>query len=362
MDFVAEISDSVDEQEWIDKLESNPETTAYQIPYWLRIYQQSFHSQPMFISVKNRYNEIVCQLAALIHENYYWKDTNIISKAIGTTLNLNKTLNWVYGPIIHDKTYQEQILQKILNVLEEIAVRSNVTMIRGSSPPLSNPFSEKIFEKYGYKTQQWATYIIDLQQKPEEFYSNLDKKTRYDIRKAEENELEFEIVRNRSGFNEFEEFVVNAKIRSGEKRKKHHLFFEKLWKNLYERDYHKVFLARFKEELLGAIDVSIFNGNIVQWGVANSPKKEFSSGTFLTWNAIKWSMENRYLTFDMGGVNPLPEDEKEKRINFYKSKWGGKKRNYIWYTKIMSKTKVQLSSALKNPKSITKKFKRIYTK
>ena len=60
----------------------------------------------------------------------------------------------------------------------------------------------------------------------------------------------------------------------------------------------------------------------------------------------------KYLTYDMGGINPSPENDKEKSINFYKSKWGGKKVYYMKFTKVLDAGKWKISAVLKDPRKI----------
>ena len=64
------------------------------------------------------------------------------------------------------------------------------------------------------------------------------------------------------------------------------------------------------------------------------------------------SDEKKYLTFDFAGVNPFPKTKKEKGIYYYASKWGGKLYDYTVYTKIIDRTKFNVSSVLKNPRKI----------
>ena len=60
-------------------------------------------------------------------------------------------------------------------------------------------------------------------------------------------------------------------------------------------------------------------------------------------------------TFDVAGINPIPTDDKEKQIDYYKSKWNSQKNNYSIYEKILNKKKMKVASVLKNPKRIFRK-------
>ncbi len=356
MNFKAEISRTINEKDWNVQLLKKKESTTYQNTNWSKVYQDSFNSIPIFIRVKNEKDEIVGHLLAKIQQKEYWSDANTILRFIGGTLQLRKMLTWDYGPIFYDVSNQNEILSKILTALDEVAKNYNVTAIRGSSPPLINYGNEKIFQKFNYETKSWSTYIIDLTQNIDHLYQSLDKKTRYDIRKAEQNDLEFEVVKDRSAFDVFQELKIQEKKRRGEKKSRLPKFLDSHWKNLYKNGLENLFLAKHKGEPLSAILCLNFNGNLIQHAVANSGNTDLLGGSFLTWNTIKWSMKKKFLTFDMGGVNPFPKIEKERGIGFYKSKWGGEKTDFIIYLKIRDKTKMKISLALKSPRTVKSKL------
>ena len=356
LNFTASVSSEVDAKEWDQKLPQSTASTTYQISYWARVYE-SFDSRPIFISVRNSTGEIIGQLLALIHNELLWSDSNLFTRFIGSKLNLRQTLTWFYGPIIHDSNHADEIFSKILLAVDEVSIKNKVTIARGSSHPYSRMFSDKVAQKLGYKLQPWSTYITDLHRSSEELHNSLDKKTRYDIRKSEKNQLEFVAVNNRSSLDEFVELKAKEREKVGQRVDKNPDFYDDRWEYLHKNGYEKLFLAKYKGKTLAGILNIIFNGNVVQHGVSISSHRELLGGPFLTWNTIQWCIDNKYSTYDMGGINPNPENEKEKSMNFYKSKWGGKKSDYIRYTKIYDITKWKISSGLKNPKKLKKILK-----
>lgn len=361
MEYITEIAYTVNDKNWTDNLKSIISSTTYQLPAWLELYKKPFNSIPIFITVKNTNSEIVGQLACIIHEEYNWRNTNPISKFIGMKLKLNSILSWSYGPIIHDQKNQETIIHAILKRIEEIVNEHNITMVRGFSIP-NDKLRIEIFEKFGYSLQKWSTYFLDLKIKSETLLSNLNKKIRYDIKQAEKRGLVFEIIKTRSTFNEFVNFAVNTKIQQGETRNPNKYFRDNLWEIAYKKGFYKAFLAKKNNEILGAIDLLLFNENAVQVGVTNSPKREYCAGPFLTWNTIKWAIDENLKTFDFGGANPTPKTEKERQIDFYKSKWNNEKKEYFFFTKIFNRNKIRASSVLKRTSTITYKIAKQFSK
>ncbi|MFY9300380.1 MAG: hypothetical protein WAO91_04250 [Candidatus Nitrosotenuis sp.] len=350
MNYTVQIDSHVDEKRWNSQLAQNRGSTLYQSFNWLKVYQENIGSKLFFISVLSPNGGVVGQLAVLLHKNAL-RNENIVAKKLGSTLNLSSVLTWFYGPIIHANEGENEITQTILTSLDRLAKENNVAMIRGSSPPLETKFSNSSFSKYGYDLTPWATYVVDLQQKSDELYQKLDKKTRYDIKKSGQNKLEFQITEGPSYFKEFSELKNEEYERTRRKKSRVLETYKTEYEYLYKNGFHKVFLAKHKGVPIAGISDIIFNGNIVQHGVANT-KTSLLGGSFVTWHAIEWAIENNHKTYDMGGINPSPSSEKEKNIDFFKSKWGGQKYEYTLYTKILSKTKARLSAALKNPRKI----------
>ena len=357
MNYTVEVSNKVDENEWNNRLLENRSSTVYQSANWGQIYK-AFHSIPIFITIRNNNRRIDGQLLALIHEDFIWDDLNFFARTIGKKLKLQKTLTWFYGPIIHDENCVDEITLEILHALEETCIKNKITLVKGSSHPFSKQSSEEIFTKFGYKLEPWATYIIDLHQTIEGLYESLDKKTKYDIRKSEKNQLEFIIANDRKSLNELIKLKTNEKAMVGKKFPVSLHFYDNHFNYLQKEGYEKLFLAKHEGETISGILNVIFNGNVLQHGVSAPSNRELLGGPFLTWHTIKWCIENKYLTYDMGGINPHPENEKEESMNFYKSKWGGKRCDYVRYTKIVDSTKLKISSIIKDPKKIKKILKR----
>jgi lipid II:glycine glycyltransferase (peptidoglycan interpeptide bridge formation enzyme) len=49
----------------------------------------------------------------------------------------------------------------------------------------------------------------------------------------------------------------------------------------------------------------------------------------LKWSIMQWACEQGNVSFDLGGVNPEPVDEKELNIRRFKEKWSGAYSEYL---------------------------------
>ena len=359
MNFTVKISSEINENEWNDNLAKSNASTIYQSYNWQKLYQDTFGSKPIFITIIDDSGIVVGQLACLIHENMFREDMNILSKKIGSLFKLDISLWWYHGPIIHNNYHRDEIFSLILSTVDKIAKENKVINIRGISPPVIQQFPSENFKKFNYKIQPWSTYIIDLNQDSSTLFSSLNKKTRYDIRKAETNQLEFEVVHDKNSLKKIFELKLNSKNKSGHRSTKiKNAFLDAHWNYLFEKEFEKAFLVKYKNEYIGGIVLLNFNKNTIQHFVVNSSKTNLQGGPFLTWNVIKWGIENNYSSFDVGGINPYPVLEKEKNIDFYKSKWTGEKYDYFFYTKIIDRKKYYFSIGIKNLKRIISKYQR----
>ena len=355
MSLHVKISSEIDENEWNEDLSKSSGSTVYQTYNWQKLYREAFGSKPVFISITNENGIVVGQLACLIHEKMQVTDTNSLSKKIGNLLGLGTSLWWYHGPIIHDKDNSNEILEIILSTVDKIAQDNNVINIRGISSPLTEQFPTRTFEEFGYNAESRLTFIVDLNQTTDDLYNSLKKDPRYYIRKSEKEGFDFEIANDIEGLERFQDLKIESKKRGGKKYVRNPEFYRKHWEIMQNNGYEEWLLAKDDGKIKGTILTLLFNGNVIQHALANSPEKELV-GTFLTWNTIKWAQKMKYRTFDFAGVDPSPKTEKEKGIYFYAAKFGGKKIDFFSYTKIIDRKKYYLSSGIKNPRKIISKY------
>jgi len=361
MNINVRLESDADRKEWNSNLLKNKASTTYQNSNWLSVYQQTYDSQPLYLYVEDNKGNILAQLAALIHDSYFWVDANPISKKIGTRFHLRKSIHWNYGPIIFNEENHDDIIKAILEKLDQFAIKNKITSINGIFPPLFSQPSEQNLRQNGYKIIPWATYNVLVNQSITKLQESYDKKTRYDLRKAESHNFEFKIVNKQEDlwlFRKMKNLSRSVLGKRSSDEKINDVYFEHLWQNLYKKDLEKMFLVNKDGKTIAGMRVLTFNKNMIQFSVVNDPNTKILGGPYLTWNVIKWANKNNFLNFDLGGINPNPSSLKEKQIDFYKSKWGDQLLPYIRCLKVFSNQQMKLSALLKNPKSISKKIKK----
>lgn len=354
MGLTAETSFNVNEKEWNDNICHQPFSTAYQMAGFYNPHKLAFESKQFYISVKNNSNNLVAQLTGVIHFKDFWSVGSELSNY--SSSKSNSMIVWNHGPIIHDYTEIDDILKLILCELDKIAITNKINVIKGTSAPLSKQFSNSQFQKFEYNCTPWITNVTQLSKNSEEFFLELHNKTRYDIRKGEKSGLEFEIVNSSKGLDEYSELKLEDNKNKDKIIKQNESFRNHRWNTSIKNNYEKVYFVRLNGNIVAGMANFVFNNNVVQRTIANSSNRNFYAGSFLTWNAIKWSIDNKLQTYDMGGSNPNPSSEKENGIKHFKAKWCGQKYDYVIFTKVFNKRKRQLSRVIKQPSLLSKKI------
>jgi len=356
MTFTVEISSDVQEKDWNKSLEKNEKSYAHQTANFIRIFKEAYSSEPIFIKVQDSKGNIAAQLAASLHKKFVWSATGELLRRFGLKFNLNSTISWRYGPVIHDDSNKDIILELILKEINRYALKKKVDMIYGTSTHSLTSTPKLIYKNNGFTLKKWATKIIDLQQNIDDLYNSYDKILRYDIRKSEKNNFVFEVKNDLKTIKEYVRLKIKFRKETGLPVKINEGFPEERFNELHKNNYEKLFTVKYEGKIIGGMFTTLFNGKLHQNSVTASIRRDLLPGIFLTWNAIKWGNSQGYRKFDMGGFNPDPNSGKEKSIAFFKLKWGGEYTEYYFFANILNKSKVAFSKVLRDPSIIKNKI------
>lgn len=247
-------------------------------------------------------------------------------------------LTTVGGPILLDNNLdvKKQFILKIINYCEVTKIKK----IEIQSFPLDEAdliLEKKLFEDCGFIVKVWGTFLIDLRNNKEALWNNIKKEARKLIKKTEKEGVVVEFAQDE---NDLREYYSLLKLHRKSLGLRTYSFDNvlQLWKNFRtkEEKNYEVLLAKKDGNLLAAMAVLVFNGNIVEIAAARSSlsmNEKIYANDLIKWRIIEWGNSLGYLTYDLGGVNPNPKTEKEDGIFKFKEKWGGKFFRYNIYTK-----------------------------
>jgi hypothetical protein len=356
MTFRVEISNKVNENDWNKELCKSKFATAPQTASFHKPSEITYDAKLVFIKVQNNSGEIVGQLSGVMTLKEHRIVKNPFLSSVINLLNLGSSFTWKQGPIIHDSDNHNVISSEIFSAIDKYCLKNKIQIIKGTTPPLDDHLFKTSISKLPYEIKNWKTYLVDLKNDSDSYLKSLNKKIRYDIRKGENNDLKFEIATSVDDFKELGMLKLRNDKSVNQIMEIANKAIESTWEHVIKKGYRKLFLVRHNGKLIGGINTLNFNKNLGQTTVINSDETYLSGGPFLTWNAIKWGMTNNYSIFDLGGVNPNPDSQKEKGIDFYKQKWNGIEHETFVLSKILDRKRTKLTHLLRDPKIISKKI------
>jgi hypothetical protein len=206
-------------------------------------------------------------------------------------------------------------------------------------------YCKNIVNAKGFTCQKELTSVIDLTQDLDTIWQNTDKKSvRYKINRAQKEGIKIRINKDYDQFFQiYQSFIQKKGIKS---------FFDifGVGSTTLEvmKEYGTLFIAEYDGEILVGTIYLEDNSNIKSWlGASKRLEVDKAKASIIScadrlidWEAIKYAKEKGIKEFDLGGIWPKEEaekDEKKKGINSFKLNFGGKIDTRYSYQKIYSK-------------------------
>jgi hypothetical protein len=323
-----DISDLPDSK-WNERVEKSGLGTLDQIDIAAQNYLAS-NQKPKFLRFFDNNENIVGQLIMAETQRFVSQPNKIkpttkkliLYKILNHVPTIKKSIHrWTYGPLIFDTKHTESIFAKLGKYFLE--QRSQVS---GWTHPLSSFTINSL--KNIFEITPWSTYLIDLSLPIDELYSNLEKHNcRKNIERAKKRGVVIEQI-TESNLKQY--FDLYSKLHNLGGKKSNYDFILQRWKML--KPFGRTgFLALKDGKPVSGMLFSSYNGYIIEGGVARSEEdytERLYSQDLIKWSIIEWGVKNKMRYFDLAGFNPNPTSEKEKGIEKFKRKWGGKKYDY----------------------------------
>lgn len=273
---------------------------------------------PLFLKFLQSDGKIVGQLLVLLYSKLDKKGK--LGKLLKKISNNSYTLaKWVYGPIIFNKDFREDISKQ----LQQFLIEKNYK-IWGSEFPCQPIFSTNISP---LTLKEWGTFLIDLRLNGNNIWKKLDK---HSAKKNIERSRERNVIVREMTKGDLSTYY-NMYVNYGKTHPDVTLsFLEEQWKLLHPIGYSG-FIAFENDLPVGAIRVSSFNGYINEYSILRSERDtsaKLYAQDLLKWSIIEWGIKRNCSYYDLSGINPNPENPKERGIFRYKQKWGGNLTKY----------------------------------
>lgn len=284
----------VDEPKWEKFVSDHKLATMYHLLGWREVIKKTYKLKDFYLVAKEG-KKIVGLFPSFLIKNPL-KPNKIISLPYcnyGGSISINNKINHLFVKFLKTK-YQ----------IKEIEIRS-------LQDEYQLPF------KKGY-----VTSILDLNKNLEEIWSNLDKKLRNQIRKAEKYKIDF-----KSGLNLINDFYplysqTMKRLGTPCHGKK---FFTEITKQFAEQS--NIFMIYFQKKPIAGL--FSFNFNKVfsdPWAASDSNFFYLCPNDFLYWETIKWAHQNNFLFFDFG------RSTQNSGVHKFKKQWGTKTVPLYYYS------------------------------
>lgn len=241
------------------------------------------------------------------------------------------------GPMILDEGRTEEILGAFIRQLIAFRRFPNIACVLKVITPILDEegcqIYRKVFQKNGFREQILHTFTVDLCKDEDALWRSLKRSARKAIRKEQKRGVIVEKIENVEDLYEY--YHVCRQVR--DKMRLRTFSFDNwkyMWKWLKPIDSVHMFIARYRDEIVGGLGIWSFNRNLYEFASITVPCPEkINVGDILKWEIIQWGQRNGYLTYDLAGVNiNSSASRKEKQIYQFKNKWGGHLQSFSLFS------------------------------
>lgn len=309
------------EVEWDTFVYAHPQGNIFQTMALYTVYQDTKNYFPIKVTVlTSKENEIRGVMSG------------VIIREIGGFLGDFSAHSVIQGGPLISATADEHVISELIEKYDAIASKASLyTEIRNMYE------TQGLFNNIGqYIKIDHLNFIIHLNQSEDDLWNQIHKSRRKNISRAEKAGISVEEIVNREQILIFyrllEETYKNVKVPLADIS-----LFESAFRHLVPKGLAKFFLARHKDDYIGARAVFLYKDTIYDWYAgAAVDALSYYPNDFLVWYILKWGIRNNYSIFDFGGAgNPnKPYGPRE-----FKRRFGGELVNYGWHTRQYSKTK-----------------------
>lgn len=329
-----EILESVDPTLWNSWVSRAEFGTIFQTTFWADKVSDLLDCRPYFFVVRHE-NQPLDQ-PALVLVGFDIRSDFISDKHTPRStffrelaykfLGMRRHFQWFGQPAVVDQAVAVESCKVLLLEMERFCRAKKIHRVGPSELPISNMASIPPH----WKTEEWATLIVDLQQGEDALWRNLKKTARKAIRSAQEKGISVRQIGSPDEFPAYFDFASRCAARYGKK-----LYFKDLeisWRRLHDSAVFEIFIAENDGEPIVSLGVWGYNGIIAELGSFQSERsfsEKLYGGDLIKWEVLRWGSMHGYRAFDLAGVNPNPLTEKERGIRQFKEKWGGQYQPYM---------------------------------
>lgn len=305
----------------LDKLNvfclSYPKANIFQTPEMYEVYKNTINYEPVYISVVDEKEELLGSLLVVIQKEHKGFIGKFSSRAIV----------WG-GPLIKndDLKVLDYILKEFNIIVNKRAIYTQFRNMWEYSVE-----EKSVFKENGFDFEEHLDIIHKLSTTNEQFFEQMHKGRRKNVRRAIRKDLEFVEMTTIKELNESLKLIRNTynrvKLPMPDVG-----FFISTFKECHLKGYVKFFGCKIDGKLIGTRYVLTYNNLVYDWYAGTDENYlDFYPNDFLPYKIMQWGRDNGYNLFQFGGAG---KPNKPYGVRDYKLKFGGNLVNWGRFEKI----------------------------
>lgn len=299
-------------KEWEDFLSTREEANFLQSWYW-----GEFH--------KNLGQDII--------RTGFYKNNKLIGVMLSIVEDAKRGRHLIIpgGPIIDWK--DEEIVNAFVREIKKIAYLNDCAFIRIRPQLLSDDFSKNLFKDLGFSQAPMhlhaqLTSQIDITKTEDEILANMRKNTRYEIRKAEKENIKITTSVDPKDIRKFYNLQVETSVRQKFVPFSYDYLHEQ-FKVFAENNFTLLYSAYHGTTLLAQAFI-IFYGNeaVYHYGTGTEEGRRYPGAYLIQWEAIREAKKRGLKRYNLWGVANNPK-HRFYGLSIFKRGFGGEDVEYL---------------------------------
>jgi len=240
------------------------------------------------------------------------------------------------GPLLDwENKSRKKIFLELLSYLKTIAKEEKVHFIRLRLQEEENQELQKLMSDCGLKKAPMhltadLTLQLDLELSEDELLKQMKKNHRYEIRKAQKENIEIKLTQNLDEIDQFYEEQLAVAEKQGFVPFSKQFLKEQF--RVFANDDQAALIHAFKDGKLLATAFILFYGNeaVYHYGISTDLNHKYPGSTACQWAAILEAKKRGLKRYNFWGINP--KDENQHRfagVGRFKRGFGGQEVQYL---------------------------------
>lgn len=350
---------------WWDGLIAGSETgMMFDTASWAECLKKAMYVRPYYAVIRegNAVKALaVIEGRSIAHNRFYEKPfDNILLPFLTKHAAVLRMRDFVFL----DNGFKKEFNRKEFAMKLDAALKNinpvSVEMVKNALSEKDNAAEDALTEA-GFARYRWATFLVDLKRDMGEIVKLFKSSARKALRKAEEQGLEVDMIKNEEELKQYHSFFRRSRKEFLKEWSPSFNFMRTMWRELRKPGSHfEIFVAKHEGKVAGGLGVWGYNGVISEYGAIRSLdafNKGLFTGDVLKYRIIEWAHSKGFKYYDLMGVSPDPVNSKDIAIRQFKEKWGGELRNCDIFRKTYSENSIiaPVISLIKNIKEYRNK-------